>query len=105
MVFLRSRAPYWPLDGTSTVFRVVAAAMARAGIRHGSGQPHGLHALRHALAARLLAAETPLPLIAGVLGHANKETTTVYLSADTEHLRACALGLEGIAVTREDLRS
>lgn len=104
VVFLRSQAPYRPLNGKSGVYKVVAAAMARAGIRQAPGQPHGPHALRHALAARLLAAETPLPLIAGVLGHANKETTKVYLSTDTEHLRACALGLEGIAVTREDLR-
>ncbi len=105
VVFLRSQAPYRPLNGKSGVYPVVAAAMARAGIRQGPGQAHGPHALRHALAARLLEAEIPLPLISGVLGHANKETTTVYLSTDTEHLRACALGLEGIAVTREELRS
>lgn len=104
VVFLRSVAPYRPLGGKSVVFSVVARAMARAGIRQELGQPHGPHALRHALAARLLAVEIPLPLIAGVLGHADKETTKVYLSTDTEHLRVCALGLEDIAVTREDLQ-
>ncbi len=104
VVFLRSQAPYRPLNGKSGAYQVVAAAMARAGLRQAPGQPHGPHALRHTLAARLLAAESPLPLIAGVLGHANKETTTVYLSTDTEHLRACALGLKGIAVIREELR-
>ncbi len=104
VVFLRCQAPYRPLNGKTGTYHVVAAAMARAGIRQGPAQPHGPHALRHALAARLLEAETPLPLIAGLLGHANKETTKAYLSTDTEHLRACALGLDGIAVAREDLR-
>lgn len=104
VVFLCSTAPYRPLGGKTSIYFVVAAAMARAGIRQGPGQPHGPHTLRHALAARLLATGTPLPLISGVLGHADKDTTAVYLSTDTEHLRACALDLRGIAVTREDLR-
>lgn len=104
VVFLRSQAPYQPL-GKSTVYCVVAAAMARAGIRQAPGDRHGPHTLRHSLASRLLAAETPLPVITSVLGHGNKETTTLYLSTDTDHLRACALGLERIPVIQEELRS
>ena len=105
VVFLRSEAPYRPLAGKAAVYHVVSAAMARARIHQAPGQPRGPHTLRHALAARLLAVETPLPLIAGVLGHANKETTTIFLSTDTEHLRACALGLENIPVTRKELQA
>jgi len=39
-----------------------------------------------------------------VLGHANKNSTKVYLSTDLEHLRACALELVGIEVAKEELQ-
>ncbi len=104
VVFLRSQAPHRPLACDSAVYHVVAAAMARAGIRQAPGDRRGPHALRHSLASRLLAAETSLPVIASVLGHGDKETTTVYLSTDVDHLRACALDLAAIPVTREELR-
>jgi len=105
VVFLRSMAPHRPLSNKSGVYNIIATAMARAGIRQTPGDRRGPHALRHSLASRLLAVEIPLPVIASVLGHGNKETATVYLSTDTDHLRACALDLGGIPVTREELRS
>jgi hypothetical protein len=37
------------------------------------------------------------------LGHRDKESTKVYLSADLIHLRTCALDLKGIETTNEDL--
>lgn len=103
-VFLRSEAPFTRLSGKAGVYHVVSTTMKRAGIRQEPGQRRGPHSLRHSLAARLLAAETPLPIIAGVLGHADKDSTRVYLSTDSEHLRACALGLEGIEMTGEGQR-
>ncbi len=103
-VFLRSQAPYIPFMEGHGISHVVRAALNRAKIRQEPGQHKGSHILRHSLAARLLAAETPLPVISSVLGHANKDTTKIYLSTDTEHLRLCALGLEGIEVTGEAVR-
>lgn len=103
-VFLRSQAPYIPFGTGHSISHVVGAALKRANLRQDPGQHRGSHILRHSLAARLLAAETPLPVISGVLGHANKDTTKIYLSTDTEHLRACALGLGGIEVTGEVIR-
>lgn len=100
-VFLRSQAPFVPLSGRHGVYHVVRAAMNRAGIRQDPGQRKGPHSLRHSLAARLLAVETPLPVISGVLGHADKDTTKIYLATDTNHLRACALGLDGIELAGE----
>ncbi|MHB8278252.1 MAG: hypothetical protein ACYDIA_11435 [Candidatus Humimicrobiaceae bacterium] len=55
------------------------------------------------MATRLLENETPLPVISTILGHKKKESAKVYLSADTEHLRMCALTLKGIEVTRKEL--
>jgi integrase len=77
--------------------------MKAAGIRQGEKHRKGFHCLRHTVAARLLAAETPLPIISSVLGHQNKESTKVYLSTDLEHLRACALNLAGIEITKDEL--
>ncbi len=102
-VFLRSQAPYRNLSPRAGLYNMVASHMAKAGIRQEIGQRRGTHCLRHSLAARMLAGETPLPVISAVLGHANKDSTKVYLSTDSEHLRLCALGLEGIEVTSKAL--
>ena len=52
---------------------------------------HGPHALRHSLATNLLKANTPMPVITGILGHKNLNTTSRYLSIDVETLRCLCL--------------
>lgn len=52
---------------------------------------HGPHALRHSLATNLLQNNTPMPVITGILGHSNINTTPRYLSIDIEGLRKAAL--------------
>lgn len=51
----------------------------------------GPHALRHSLASRLLKNNTPMPVITGVLGHKNLNTTRAYLNIDIEALRQMSL--------------
>lgn len=102
-VFLRIQAPYTKLSGHASIYNIVSQYMDKSGIRQAKGDRKGSHCCRHTAAARLLAAETPLPLISSLLGHANKNSTMVYLSTDLEHLRACALGLDGIEVVKEEL--
>jgi len=103
-IFLRSQAPYRKLSEHSGCYGISKSMMKKAGIRQRKGEPNGFHCLRHSLAARLLAEETPLPVISSILGHRNKDSTQVYLSTDLEHLRTCALSLTGIEVFREVLR-
>jgi site-specific recombinase XerD len=103
-IFLRSQAPYRKMSGHSACYAISRKLMKEAGIRQGEGQRNGFHILRHAVAAQLLAAETPLPIISNILGHRNKESTKVYLSTDLEHLRACALNLTGIEITQDELQ-
>ena len=103
-VFLRHEAPHVRLAERSGVYAIVSSCMKRAGVRQGKGEFRGPHCLRHSLAARLLASDTPLPIISSVLGHANKDTTKIYLSTDLEHLRICALGLSGIEVAKGELQ-
>ena len=102
-VFLRSQAPYKQLTSHSSCWRISANAMKSACIRQEKGSRKGLHVFRHSLATTLLAEGVPVPIIASILGHSNKESTNIYLSADEVHLKECTLGLNGIEVTREEL--
>lgn len=102
-IFLQTHAPYHKLSGHSGCYSASRKMMKDAGIRQGTDECKGFHCLRHSLAARLLSEETPLPIISSILGHRNKDSTKVYLSTDLEHLRACALSLQGIEVTKEEL--
>ncbi len=52
---------------------------------------HGPHSLRHSLASNLLKHGTAMPVITGILGHKNLNTTSRYLSIDIETLRSLCL--------------
>jgi integrase len=101
-IFLRSPAPYRQLDCSCT-YKISSKVMKDAGICQAEGERKGFHRLRRTIATRLLENETPLPVISTILGHRKKESAKVYLSADIEHLRMCALTLKGIEVTRKEL--
>lgn len=87
-VFLRSVAPYTPLADHASVYRVIAETFRTAGVEEFKV---GTQFLRHNAASRLLAAGTPLPTIAAVLGHASQESTNTYLSLDEQRLLECVL--------------
>lgn len=55
----------------------------------------GLHSLRHTAASMLLEKETPLSTIAGILGHLDSDSTSIYLKVDLQKLRECSLSFEG----------
>jgi site-specific recombinase XerD len=88
-VFLRHRPP---IDSFSAngIYSLVSSYISKAGLLT-QGKKHGPHALRHSLASRLLEENVPLPVISAILGHADTNTTAVYLSVDIEKLRGCAL--------------
>lgn len=102
-LFLRTQAPYRKLSGHSNCYGISCKMMKEAGIRQGIGDRKGFHCLRHSIAAHLLSEETPLPIISSILGHRDKDSTKIYLSTDLGHLRACALNLAGIEVSKEEL--
>lgn len=95
-VFLRSSPPYIGFANAYGCSGRVNLYMKEAGIRQTPGERCGTHWLRHNLATHLLEAETPVSIIASILGHGQKSSTQTYLSSDKERLRACALGLDGI---------
>jgi len=87
-VFLRLVAPHGPLCGHAAVYRVIAAVFGKAGA---SDVKVGTRLLRHNAASRLLRAAVALPTISAVLGHANPESTDLYLSVDRDRLLECVL--------------
>jgi integrase len=74
----------WPFS-RATAWRLVKTAMISAGI-------FGIHAtckgLRHAFGVRCVLANVPLPIIQGWMGHADSNTTAIYLAVRDEEERA-----------------
>ena len=91
-IFMRHICPITPLT-PPTLHSIVWNYLQLAGVRVPEGKKHGPHALRHSLASALLEENTPLPIIAEVLGHTTTETTSIYLKIDVNHLRSCALDI------------
>ena len=89
-IFLRQRAPYGPYASNNSFHYMITRYMKIAEISF-SGRKHGLHSMRHSLASNLLKNNTPYPVITGILGHENTNTTRLYLSIDIEQLRSLAL--------------
>ena len=94
-VFLKHVPPYDGVTGAAFT-NAIKTGMRRAGITHEGNRKHGPHALRHSLATVLLEQNTPLPVITGILGHKNPETTKMYLAIDLTALRKCALNVPEI---------
>ncbi|MGB8382526.1 MAG: tyrosine-type recombinase/integrase [Dermatophilaceae bacterium] len=87
-VFLRCKAPHTKLSDHASIYRVTATTFRTAGVSHVRA---GTRVLRHSAASRLLRASVPLPTIAAVLGHADPESTNLYLSVDEARLLECVL--------------
>ena len=93
-VFLALRAPYNPLPRDNHLHQILNKYIRKAGIIISADRSHGMHSMRHTLASKLLKQRTPLPVISGILGHRDSNTTSEYLRVDIEQLRSCTLGLE-----------
>ena len=56
----------------------------------------GMHSLRHTMASMLLENDTPLSIISDILGHADTDSTAVYLKVDVKKLKECSLDFEEV---------
>ncbi len=95
-VFLRHLAPLEPFADDDHLHQVVEKYRKLAHVLLPAQRKRGLHALRHTLASVLLEHHTPLAVISDILGHADTDSTAVYLKIDVERLRECALDPEGV---------
>ncbi|MCJ7842123.1 site-specific integrase [Lederbergia sp. NSJ-179] len=93
-VFLALRAPYNPLSRDNHLHQVLNKYINCSGVTITADKSHGMHSMRHTLASKLLKQGTPLPIISGILGHRDSNTTAEYLRVGVEQLRSCTLDLE-----------
>src|SRR5665811_735791 len=91
-VFLRSVAPHTRLADHASVYWVTAETFRRVGV---TSVKAGTRFLRHSAASRLLRAGVPLATISAVLGHADADSTNLYMSIDEERLLDCVLAVPG----------
>lgn len=85
-------------EGTSLGY-VFEKYQRQAGIVRTPFDGKGFHSLRRMVATKMIVSGVPVTTISQVLGHAKIDSAKQYLSFDTEHLKQCALGLEGIEIS------
>lgn len=98
-VFVRHCAPY---GKCGNYYHIMRRRLEKAGIPFDSNKPRGLHTLRHTLATRLLEQGVPVQTISEVLGHAQVNSTKVYLQVDLEGLRKCAMNPDEVFDDADD---
>lgn len=99
-LFLKLFPPFSKLSDCHNISRKI---IDEAEIRSPDERFKGFHLFRHSIAAKMLQNEIKLSVIANTLGHSSTESSKHYLSTDGMHLKACALTLAGIEVSKEEL--
>ena len=84
-VFVRARAPYRGLKGSSTVSTIVRRAVEKSGINTPN---KGAHLLRHSLATNMLRNGASMTEIGELLRHRSPNSTKIYAKVDIEGLRS-----------------
>lgn len=87
-VFLTARAPYQPLQNSSTLAAIVDRHIRAAGI---DSHAKGAHVFRHGFATRMLQEGHSLKKVADVLGHRHLATTFIYTKVDFNTLKQVGL--------------
>jgi integrase len=92
-VFIRQRMPCVPYSEDNHFSSKISYYFKKAGIAT-ENKRSGLHSMRHSLATALFAGGVQIHEIAGVLGHASPQSTTLYLWSDIDQLRNAALEVD-----------
>jgi len=91
-VFIRILAPYIPLRDHAAVYYIIRSAFSKADNPFDQ-RSCGTTLLRHNAASMMLRNGIPQETIAAVLGHADPNTTSIYITTDEERLRDYVLAL------------
>ncbi len=90
-IFISHRPPYGKLDAISNI---ISRQMRCAGIKSPANKRIGMHAFRHGLATSMLEKGVPLTTISQTLGHADINSTEVYLRINLKQLSKCGLEVD-----------
>ncbi len=95
-LFVRALAPFDPLASHASCYAIVKSVFKAAGISK-DARIFGMHMLRHNAASTMVKNEVPISTIAAILGHADIDTTDIYITTDEKKLRECVLPMTGIS--------
>jgi len=95
-LFVRMLAPFDPLSCHSSCYVMVKRVLEKAGISK-NGRIWGMHLLRHNAASAMVANEVAIETIAAILGHADANTTGIYITTDERKLKECVLPFGAIS--------
>jgi len=97
IVFVRHMAPFLPFAEGDHLHQLIRDYMRIAHLptlkKH-----RGMHSLRHTAASRMLEHDTPLSVISDILGHADTDSTSVYLKVDINKLKECCLDTPEVGI-------
>lgn len=89
-IFVKHMAPFATFSENDHLYQLIKVYMERAHLPT-LKKRRGMHSLRHTMASVLLEQNTPLSTIADILGHADADSTAVYLKVDIKKLKECSL--------------
>jgi len=93
-VFIMDRVPFTKIGArrcNDSLHRCIAS----------SNEKATFHSLRRTYASKLSLAHNPTSTIVAALGHSNDSNLNKYLLLDSERMRMCSIGLQGIEYTGE----
>jgi integrase/recombinase XerD len=90
VIFVRLMAPFLPFSESDHLYQLIRDYMRIAHLPT-LKKRRGMHSLRHTVASRMLEHDTPLAVISDILGHADTDSTAVYLKVDINKLKECCL--------------
>jgi integrase/recombinase XerD len=94
-LFVKHVAPFGPFSEADHLHQLIKRYMDLAHLPT-LQKRRGMHSLRHTLASVLLENNTPLCVISDILGHADTDSTAVYLKVDLQKLKECALDFKEV---------
>lgn len=94
-LFVKHMAPFGPFAEGDHLSQLIKKYMELAHLPT-LKKRRGMHSLRHTLASTLLEKDTPLTIISEILGHADPDSTAVYLKVNLTKLKECSLAFEEV---------
>jgi len=94
-IFVKHMAPFGPFSEDNHLHQLIKRYMELAHLPT-LKKRRGMHSLRHTMASMLLENDTPLSTISNILGHADTDSTAVYLKVDIKKLKECSLDFEEV---------
>lgn len=95
-IFVKHMAPFGPFSEGDHLYQLIKRYMILAHLPT-LKKRRGMHSLRHTMASMLLEKDTPLSTISDILGHADTDSTAVYLKVDIKKLKECSLDFEEVS--------